>query len=256
LNQISATYFKNFNFYIREKAVLFWNIAWPTIILLLNNFLYARNYPENLTGSVRATTTIMMIVITIMISCISMLPGNISEDRVIGLFKKLISMPIKPWKDFVGRILSLMTFSLIAVLIVLAVGIASGARFSISTIKILQAIYFIILIILSSAGIGLIIGSFLKHIIGAIMTGIGITVLINILIGLPYKIIPDYLKVFLKFLPFSSINSSLIHLLVGESFAGYNPFNAIQAIFTPIISIIIFIIGLILYSNLCWRSEK
>jgi len=48
--------------------------------------------------------------------------GIKAADRERGLFSKLKSMPISPWKDFIGRILGLLVFSFLAVIMVGLIG--------------------------------------------------------------------------------------------------------------------------------------
>ena len=51
-----------------------------------------------------------------------------------------------------------------------------GARLSYTMVEFAQAIGFIVLIFIASAGIGMLIGTFIKHVHGAIMTGVGLAV--------------------------------------------------------------------------------
>lgn len=257
MNQISATFFKNIKYFLREKPVLFWTIGWPIFWVLMGCFVFVTGYPEDLLPYVKGSTTLSMMVFAIMIAGIANMPGNISTDREWGLFLKLISMPIKPWKDSIGRIFSLFTFSILSVVLVLLVGYICGSRFLFSVIKISQSVGYFILAILASSGIGMIIGIFIKHVHGAIMTGVGITVVISGITGMffPYSALPKFLQIFSRFFPVSSANSSIIYLLTNESLAGYNPISMGQIIYTMAISIIIFIVGLILYSRFCWKTD-
>ena len=185
------------------------------------------------------------------------LPGNISRDRERGLLTKLKSMPVSPWKDFVGRILGLVTFSCLASILVILAGIACGARFSGTIISVFQCVIFFLIIFFASAGIGLIVGTIVKHVHGAVMTGVGISVVTASISGLfaPYSSLPPILQKFSRVYPISSANSSIIYFLLGKSYAGYNPLNINQVAVTIIFSFLLFVAGLILYSRFCWRKE-
>jgi hypothetical protein len=166
-------------------------------------------------------------------------------------------MPINPWRDFVGRFLGLLAFSSLALVLVALVGYVCGARFSYTMITACQSIGFILLIVCASSGIGLLIGTFIKHVHGAIMTGVGITVISAAISGLmaPYSSLPLVLQHFSRTFPISSANSSITYLLAGEDFAGYNPLSLFQTGLTITLSALVFALGVIAYSRFCWMKE-
>lgn len=198
-----------------------------------------------------------MMVFALMTAGMANLPGNIAQDRERGLLTKLMSMPINPLWDFGGRILALLAFSSLSAISVVFVGYTCGARFSHTMVELFQAIGFIGLIFIASAGIGLLIGTFIKHVHGAIMTGVGLTVISAAISGVmtPYAYLPQVLQQFAKIYPISSANSSITFLLVGQEYAGYNPLSASQTALTTVLSLSVFLIGLIMYSKFCWRKE-
>jgi ABC-type multidrug transport system permease subunit len=117
-----------------------------------------------------------------------------------------MSMPINPWRDFVGRILALLTFSSLAAILVTLVGFGCGARFSFSLTGLLQSIGFLLLISLAASGIGMLLGTFIKHVHGAIMSGVGIAVVTAAISGVmtPYSSLPWLLQQFARLYPISS----------------------------------------------------
>lgn len=255
MEQVMASFEKTLKEFLREKATLFWTIAWPIIWVLISSFSFVRNAPENVISHVRGSITISLTTFAITIAGMANLPGNIARDRERGLLAKLKSMPVNPWKDFMGRIIGLLSFSFIAAVMVILVGIiVCGATFSGSIVSIFQSIGFFFIIFLASAGIGLLAGTLIKHVQGAIMTGVGISVITASISGLfaPYSSLPDPLKAFSRIYPISSANSSVIYLLVGEWYAGYNPLNASQMLSTVSIASLLFVIGLMVYSKF-WR---
>jgi hypothetical protein len=92
---------------------------------------------------------------------------------------------------------------------------------------------------------------------GAIMTGVGLSVVTAALSGMmtPYQYLPSLLQQFSEVFPISSANSSIIYLLAGEEYAGYNPLNTTQMTLTVATSLCLFFIGLVVYSRYCWRNE-
>jgi ABC-2 type transport system permease protein len=257
LGQIVATLDKTIKEFLRQKTVLFWTIAWPIMWVLIGSFSFTGNAPDNVVPYIKGSITISMITFALMTAGIANLPGNIAEDRGRGLLSKLMSMPISPWRDFVGRILALLSFSSLAAVLVALVGYVCEARFSYTIIGFLQSIGFFLLTIFASAGIGMLIATFIKHVHGAIMTGVGIAVVTASISGVmaPYSSLPSVLQHFARVYPVSSANSSITYLLVGEGYAGYNPLSAGQTTLTIVISFILLIACLITYSRFCWRKK-
>ena len=103
----------------------------------------------------------------------------------------------------------------------------------------------------------MLLGTFIKHVHGAIMTGVGLTVVSAAISGVmtPYTYLPSILQQFAKTYPISSANSAITYLLVGSDYAGYNPLNPSQIALTLILSLLVFAIGLITYSKFCWRQD-
>jgi len=198
-----------------------------------------------------------MMVYAIMIAGIVDLPGNIAADRNSGMLSKLKSMPVSQFKDFFGRILAFLVFSLIAMIAVLLVGVLFGARFSATGIGLLQSIGYFFLAILASSGIGLILGTLIKSEQGAVYTGIGVALITGFMSGIftLYSQLIPVLQFFSRIYPMSSSNSSLIYILVGEKMAGYNPLELSHLALTVSLSMILFALGLAIYARYCWRKD-
>lgn len=254
---MTATLGKTIKEFLRQKTILFWTIAWPILWVLIGSFSFTGSVPEQVVPYVKGSITISMSVFALMTAGIANLPGNIAQDRERGLLSKLMSMPINPWRDFAGRILALLAFSSLAAILVALVGYICGARFSYTLIGLWQSIGFLLLISFASAGIGMLIGTFIKHVHGAIMSGVGIAVVTAAISGVmaPYSSLPSLLQQFATVYPISSGNSSITYLLVGKDYAGYNPLSTSQTTLTIIASLLFFIAGLLAYSRFCWRKD-
>jgi ABC-type multidrug transport system permease subunit len=89
------------------------------------------------------------------------------------------------------------------------------------------------------------------------MTGVGIAVVTSAVSGMfmPYSALPPLLQQFARIYPISSANSSAIYALMGEGMAGYNPLTASQTGLTVGLALFLLILGTILYSRRCWRTE-
>jgi len=254
MNQISATFIKGFKDNITDKLSLFWVIAWPLIWLFMGVFIFLRMVPEQYQALARGQNTISMITFSVMIAGMSSLTANIAEDRQRGLFLKLKSMPVQPWKDSVGRILAILLFSFISMLILIIVGLILGARFEISLIGILKSLGFLCLSILASSGIGLVIGSLVRNLQGAIMTGVAIAVITSAVSGVffDYSMLPEALRGFAQVWPISAANTLIQHSIAG--FTGYAPTD-LNIILVVVMSLLFFAAGLIVYNKFCWRTD-
>jgi len=257
LGQISATWNKTIKEFLRQKTVLFWTIGWPIIWVLIGSFSFTSNVPSEVLSYTRGAISISMMVFALMTAGMANLPGNIAQDRERGLLTKVMSMPVSPWKDFTGRILALLAFSGFSAILVISIGVFCGARFFFTGIDFVLSLVFILLIFVGSAGIGMLIGTFVKNVHGAIMSGVGLTVVSAALSGVmtPYAYLPSVLQNFARVYPISSANSAITYLLVGEEYAGYFPLSVSQTIPTALVALLLFILGLITYSKLCWKKE-
>lgn len=257
MGQITATLSKTIKEFTRQKTVLFWTIGWPVIWVLIGSFSFVGEAPAEVVAYTRGAIAISMMVFALMTAGMANLPGNVAQDRERGLLAKLMSMPISPWRDFVGRILALLAFSSLSALSVIVVGWGCGARFSFTFIEFGQAIGFTLLIFVASSGVGMFLGTFIKHVHGAIMTGVGLTVITAAISGVmtPYTSLPLALQTFARIYPISSANSTITYLLVGHEYTGYNPLSVEQITLTIATSSLLFFTGLMLYQRYCWRKE-
>ena len=257
MRQISAAYNKTVKELLREKAALFWTIAWPIIWVIIGSFSFTGGAPQEVVPYIKGSIVISMMVFALMIAGMSNLPASIAGDRANGLLAKLKSMPIKPYKDFIGRISAVITLSLLAAALVIVIGFALGARFTGVGVEIPQAIGFIFLVMCASAGVGLMAGTLIKNLQGAIMTGVGIAVVTSAISGLfaPYEFLPVPLQTFARIYPISSAQASIVYLLAGPDMVAYNPLTFGQVTLTIALSLALLIAGTVLYSRLGWKLE-
>jgi len=257
LRQISAAYIKVIKELVRARAALFWTMAWPIIWVIIGSFSFTGGAPQEVVPYIRGSIATTMMVFALMIGGMSNLPASIAGDRENGLLSKLISMPIKPYRDFTGRILAVISLSLLAAALVMAIGLALGARFTAAGAHILQAIGFVFPVIFASAGVGLMAGTLIKNLQGAIMTGVGIAVVTSAISGLfaPYQFLPAPLQTFSRVYPISSAQASMAYLLAGPNMVAYNPLTSGQVTLTIVLSFALLIVGIVLYSRLGWKLE-
>jgi ABC-2 type transport system permease protein len=256
MNQVAATMDKALKESFRDKMGMFWTYLIPLFFLITFPLIFY-DVPEEIVPSLKGSLTLTMVTFLIMTAGQANLPGSIASDRERGLYLKMASMPVRPWKEGFGRVLAIWMFSLMGAALVLLVGLVYGAEFSCGLVTSLEALGFALLTCLASIGIGLIIASLVNGESAATHTGIAITLLTSFLGGMfaPYPALPPPLQIFARIHPIASANASIVFRLEGEDFVGYNPLNIAQTSLTITLSLLIFVIGLVLYSRRCWRKR-
>jgi len=257
MGQIAGAMERSAKELIRLKESLFWTIAWPSIWVVLFGVTFIRNQPHDVLPVLKGAVTVPMMVFALMIAGMSNLPATVSNDRERGTLAKLMSMPVSPWRDFLGRVLGLLSFSALAVILVALVGYATGARFGLSPADLPIVLGFLVVGFAASAGIGTVIASLITNVQGAIMTGVGLSVITAAMSGVmaPYSSLPAALQAFARIYPISSVNSSIIYILFGVDYAGYKPITIGQVATTIAASVAILTIGIVLYSRVAWRRR-
>lgn len=256
MNQIAAVMEKTLKEFLRDKMVIFWTFALPIFFLIMIP-LTISVLPTDVLSGLKGAMSLTMITLLTMTAGQADLAGSIASDIERGLYLKIASMPVRPWKEGLGRVLAVLIFSLIGAILVLVAGLVYGAKFSCGFVSPLESLGFCLLASLASAGMGLIIASFVKGESAATHTGVAITLLTYFFGGMvaPYPSLPSPLQTFARIHPVSSANALMVFLFEGEDFVGYNPLNMGQICLTITLSILIFIMGLLLYSKFCWRKK-
>ena len=257
MGQVTATMGRTIKELLREKSSLFWTIGWPIIWVMIGSVSFVSSTPPEVQPYAKGSVTVPMMIFAVMIAGMSNLPASVAYDRERGMLSKLMSMPINPMKDFLGRILGLASFSCLAIVLVALSGFALGARFRADAADALVAVGFLVLVFICSAGIGTIIASLIKPVQGSIMTGVGISVISAAIGGMftPLSYLPSFLQSFAKIYPVSIANSSILYVLAGLDYSGYNPLTAGQVTICLVITALIMALGITLYSRVLWRRR-
>lgn len=256
MNQVAAVAGRSLKEFVRERMVLLWTYVVPLFFLAVLPVMYG-GVPDDIVPGLKGGLTLTMATFLVMTAGQSTLPGHIAMDRERGLYLKMASMPVSPWKEGAGRVIAVWAFSAMGAALVLVSGTVYGGRFEWGMMNVLMAVGFGFLTAVASVGVGLIIASLVKGESAATHTGVAFTLLTYFLGGmaLPYSNLPLVLRYFARLHPIPSANAMMISLLVGEAYVGYDPMNTAQVALTASSSILILLIGLTLYSKLCWRKD-
>ena len=257
MRQVAGTFTKTFKCFTRIRAIAIFTVLMPIFLLLITGVSLNASVSVADMPVAKGVLTISMVAFSLMLAGILNLAGSITRDRETGLLTKLKSMPISPWRDFLGRIMAAALLTLVASVLILGVGMAYGARFSGTLISYLEAVGFLVLAIMAAAGIGLVIGSYTKLVLATFFTGLAITLFTAFVGGIfiPYESLPSSLHVFAHFYPISSAASSAVFLLLGKSAAGYNPLTTGQVIATVLISVGFLSAGVFTYTKQAWKRD-
>ena len=87
--------------------------------------------------------------------------------------------------------------------------------------------------------------------------GVEVTIVTASISGLftPYSALPEILKRFAEYYPPSSAIASMVDLLEGEHFAGYNPLTPEHVVYTIVSSTILLMLSLAVYRQKMWASR-
>jgi ABC-2 type transport system permease protein len=257
MSQVGATASRLFKELIREKVVIFWTIMFPAIWLVMYYAIFLNGVPAEIKGSIMGVATVSMAVYGLMVAGTVDLPANIATDRTSGVLTKLRSMPVKPWRDFTGRLMAFTAFGIIAVAVVAVMGYIMGVRIAFTISGVAGALAFFGLAFMAASGIGLIIGALIAKEQSASMTGIIVSLVGGFVGGIfvSFRALPVFLQGFAQVYPLSGSTSSIVYLLFGERWAGYNPLTLELVALNVALSVGLFAVGQYLYAKRCWRAQ-
>jgi ABC-2 type transport system permease protein len=256
LSQLNATFMKTAKFFVRNRALLLGIVAWPMVLMVIMASTELTSIPASEMPLALGALTVDMLVFALMLACIMNLPSSIARDREIGLLVKLRSMPIRPGIDTLGRLLAYLAFAAVVSGLVILLGLGLGAQFSGSATAGLEAVGFLLMAAVAAAGIGLILGSFIKSVQGTAFLGLAVTLALAFTSGIlvPYTQLSPALQAFSRAFPISSAASSVGYLLLGQDVAGYDPMTFGQVAAAGVVAIILLALGLLLYHRTSWRQ--
>ncbi len=241
--------------FLRDKAVIGSSFLMPIFFLLALPVIFFNDVPNGVLSSLKVYLVIAMIVLLIMTTGMSNLAGSIAADRGNELYSKLSSMPVNPFCELIGRILTVIVFSSIGSVMLITLGILYGTQTTFVLVDMLLSIGIGFLIVISSVGIGLIISSLVKTESAAAHVGVAIVMLIYFIgIAIPYNDLPFELQAFARFNPISSGNNMISFLILGQDFVGYNPLNFIDIGLFVVSCSVLIILGILAYFKSCWRQ--
>lgn len=255
MSQLTATFIKTVKFFMRNRALLLGIVAWPILLTVIMSFTELASIPASEMPLAEGALTVTMIFFALMLACIMNLPSSIARDREIGLLVKLRSMPIRPGIDTLGRLLAYLVFAFVVSGLVTLVGLGLGARFSVDPTSITESVGFLVVGIVAAAGIGLILGSFVKTLQGTAFLGLAITLSLAFVSGIlvPYDTLSAPLQTFSRYFPISSASTSVGYLLLGQDVAGYNPLTTVQISVTIVLAAALLLVGVALYHRTTWN---
>jgi ABC-type polysaccharide/polyol phosphate export permease len=254
VSQVRASFMRSMKIFLRDKAIIGSSVMIPVFFLLVLPMVLFQEVPIEYLPATKGFLVIAMVTLLIMSTAMSNLPGSIAADRNHDLYSKLSSMPVSPVYECLGRIVTVFVFSAPGSMVIIALGLVLGAELIVTFTDFTLILGVASVIILFTTGLGLIIASVVKSESAAAHIGVAI-VLINYFIGIafPYRELPDLLRPMVHVNPVCIGNNMIAVLTVGEEFMGYNPFNLMDASVMLLLAVMVFIIGLYIYSRNCWR---
>ncbi len=256
IDQVVASFSRSMRIFLRDKAIFGSSLFVPIFFLLVLPQVMFSNTPADVLPLAKGFLTIALVVLLIMTTGMSNLSGSIAGDRDHDLYSKLSSMPINPWAESIGRILTVIAFSSLGSLIILTLGVVTGAELPVAPSNLVFVLGIGLVIMLAVSGAGFIISSFAQSESAASHIGVAI-VLANYFIGItvPYKDLPELLKGVARYNPISAGTNMMTTLVLGQDVVGYNPLNFFDVGLMITLCGIILVVGLLLYSRRSWRGN-
>lgn len=258
MSQFTATIAKTSKFFVRNRALLLGIVAWPLALTAIMAETELAAFSDTVKPLAIGDLTIAMVMFAIMLACIMNLPSSIARDREIGLLVKLRSMPVRPLIDTLGRLVAYLVFAFGVSGLVIILGLGLGAQFGGGATELLESVCFLLMAIASAAGIGLIMGSFIKSVQGTAFIGLAVSVILAYLSGIwiPYGELSAPLQAFSRVFPISSASSSMFYLLLGQDVAGYDPLTTSQVVTGVVLSAALLVVGVTVYHRTSWRTDS
>ncbi|WP_135533652.1 ABC transporter permease [Halostella pelagica] len=115
----------------RSRVMLAWSVGFPAVFYLLNLALFIdlSTVPDELLGQVKGAVVIGFGTFTTIIVCISVFAQLLVNDIEAGRYEQFRSLPVSPTADLVGRILAGVIVALSAFLVMLGIGVLTGAEY-------------------------------------------------------------------------------------------------------------------------------
>ncbi len=258
MSELGASITKTAKFFVRNRALLLGIVLWPMALMVIMASTELAAISSEVMPIALGALTIDMVVFALMLACIMSLPSSIARDREIGLLVKLRSMPIRPSLDTLGRLVAYLAFALVVSGLIALVGLGMGARFSGDPAAYVESAGFVLVAVVAAAGLGLILGSFVKTVQATAFLGLAVTLIFAFISGIfvPYAQLSAPLQAFSRVFPISSATSSIGYLFWGVDVAGYNPLTPGQIATTIAGAVLLLAIGLVLYHWTSWRQES
>jgi ABC-2 type transport system permease protein len=258
MSQFTATFMKSAKFFVRNRALLLGIVAWPLLLTAIMATTGLTSVPASEKSLAIGDLTISMVIFAVMLACIMNLPSSIARDREIGLLVKLRSMPIKPGIDTLGRLVAYLVFAVMVSGLVTLLGLGLGAQFGGGSTEVFESLGFLLMAIAAAAGIGLLLGSFIKSAQGTAFIGLAVSIVLMYLSGIwvSYSNLSAPLQAFSQTFPISSATSSIFYLLLGPDVAGYNPLTVGQITTSAVLSLALLAIGVFVYHRTSWHQDS
>ncbi|MBA7539208.1 hypothetical protein ES705_31487 [subsurface metagenome] len=226
---------------LREPAYLFLMILFPAVLTI--TFGFAFSDPElGMTFNLMAPGLFAYACIFIIMT----VAQSFAELREQGLLRRLNTTPMSSTDFMFSNILSNMIISMLQVVIVFVLALLFGFRSNSDIVGILLAFLLMALFSLSSVGLGLITASVSKS--AGTATGLSFIFILPQMFFGTFIPITDSTRPIAMFLPSYYATDALTSIFSGASLTSAN--ILIDFAFISIVSIVIVIIGILLFKKL------
>jgi len=132
--QTKAFALRNLRSMLRTKATIIWGFGFPAFWYFLSSLVFLPE-AEDIGGTatladVKGSTAVSLGLFGVLTVTLVAFAGGLSADLTTKRYRKLRSLPVAPSADFAGRYLAGVAVAAVAYVLVLLVGLADGAAYS------------------------------------------------------------------------------------------------------------------------------
>ena len=241
--------------FLKLKEIIVWTIILPVLFSFLINIVILLRDSTLIEPPRQGIMTIGIISFSVIMFNSAILADKFLEDKN--------SVKSGHLYLFIGKMFAYLVYTLITIILLLIFGFIMGSDFDLSLNTVLNSLYLLLMLIFASWGIGLIFSSLLrnnKKFVRAIVVFPIFTVIFFILSAVRtnfFNRFPQIIIDIINFNPFTLSPSMVVQLLVGDGWiVAFNPLSTISLIISSLFPIILFLIGLYLYTRIMISNRQ
>jgi ABC-2 type transport system permease protein len=132
LAQIRAFAVSTLREFLRNKAAVFWSVAFPAgfYLLTIALFIDTSTIPAEQVGFVKGVTALGFGMFGALVVCLNAFAGRLVDDLDDGRYEQFRAFPVAPTADLLGRMFAGALFAVVSFGVVIGVSVLTGAEYA------------------------------------------------------------------------------------------------------------------------------